>query len=84
MTALYKGMAAPLVAQGVYKAVMFGTYTKSQEVVRSISGNESGPLSLSQLGYCGTAAGVANSFIVGPVEMVRNNLQVWTHLHFQL
>lgn len=73
--ALYKGMSGPLLAQGIYKAVMFGAYTTAQQAIRSFSGAPaSQPLSIPQLFLCGAFAGGCNSFVVAPVELVRNRL----------
>lgn len=72
MRGLYKGMLAPFLAQGVYKAVIFGANNALSRVLRK--GDE--PLSPAQQALCGSFAGGANAFVVTPVELVRNRLQV--------
>jgi len=81
--ALYKGLAIPLMAQAVYKAVMFGAYNGSQKMMRYYLGRKlSSPptkavsLNISHLFVCGAVAGGMNSFVVTPVELIRNRLMV--------
>ncbi|CEG46783.1 mitochondrial carrier family [Plasmopara halstedii] len=77
MRGLYKGFLPPFFSQGVYKAVIFTT--------SSILRNDVLPhLSLFQPVLtptvvsltAGAVAGGANAFLVAPVELVRNRLQV--------
>ena len=93
---LYQGMASPLAAQGVYKAVMFAGSCAlrgargGRAVTLREAGNAAGraaycyvtdtapgtALSTSALFLCGAFAGGMNSFVVTPVELVRNRLIV--------
>jgi solute carrier family 25 carnitine/acylcarnitine transporter 20/29 len=70
--ALYKGIAGPFLAQGVYKGVIFSANTTIGSLIKT-PGKE---LSLWQKALCGSIAGAINSFVVTPVELVRNRLQV--------
>jgi hypothetical protein len=65
-------MAAPFLAQGVYKAVIFSVNSAVAKMLKN--GDE--PLSLAKKAICGSVAGAANSVVVTPVELVRNRLQV--------
>jgi len=83
--ALYKGMAIPLLAQAVYKAIMFGGYNGSQKVMKKLlewRGKEP-VLSIGHLFICGGIAGGMNSFVVTPVELIRNRLMVDYAAHKQ-
>lgn len=76
--AFYRGMSWPFLAQGIYKAVMFGSfeYTTSYFKQRNTQNNGTPLLAPWQLALCGSLAGMMNSVIVTPVEMIRNNLIV--------
>jgi len=78
--ALYKGMASPLVAQGLYKSVMFGSNSFAQRCLKSLKGPDAeGKLNVLELSICGAFAGGVNSFVVTPFELVRNRLIVQYH-----
>ncbi|GAB5363930.1 hypothetical protein AAMO2058_000925700 [Amorphochlora amoebiformis] len=117
--AFYKGFSSPLMAQAVYKSVLFLTYHKTQTLLNSLSPLPSKPLSspsspsaspsqsaspspspstpspspsrasrtsstnasiqrpgIGRVMVCGAVAGGVNSFVVTPVELIRNNLMV--------
>lgn len=75
--ALYNGLAAPMVAQGIYKAVIFASFGFASSTLNSFkTGKESFPRKLVDVYACGMFAGAANSFVVSPVELVRNRLMV--------
>jgi solute carrier family 25 carnitine/acylcarnitine transporter 20/29 len=75
--ALYKGLAWPLAAQGVYKAIMFGVYGFMS---RSLRGDDPRrPLAAYEVFAAGGLAGGANALILAPVELIRNRLQVASH-----
>lgn len=67
---LYAGLAGPLAAQGVYKAVMFASYGFAS---RTLADNRD---NISSKVLCGSFAGFVNSFVVCPVELVRNRLML--------
>jgi hypothetical protein len=71
--ALYKGLLMPLLAQGVYKSVIFSTYNMAQDALR---GTGSTQPDQRHLFACGFLAGGVNSFVVTPVELLRNRLMV--------
>lgn len=66
--ALYRGIAGPLFAQSVYKAVIFS--------VNNIIGSYVFPGEKSHAAHfiSGTFAGAINSFFVAPIELVRTRL----------
>jgi solute carrier family 25 carnitine/acylcarnitine transporter 20/29 len=76
--ALYKGMAMPLLAQGVQKATMFYSFGMARRTIIQYSHTNpaAGPLPIWQLGLCGSFAGVCNAVVANPFELVRNRLQV--------
>ena len=75
--ALYKGLAWPLAAQGVYKAIMFGVYGFMS---RSLRGDDpTRPLAAYEVFAAGGLAGGANALILAPVELIRNRFQVASH-----
>ena len=63
----YRGFWWPAVAQGLYKAIMFGVYGTAKRWT-----NET-PV---ELALCGGLAGGANAFVLTPIELVRNRQQV--------
>ena len=80
----YKGMATPLVSQGVQKATMFFAFgtAKRQLGPYFLSPDSTGPTALPPLQFiavCGGLAGGANAMVAAPIELVRNRLQVQYH-----
>lgn len=61
----YKGFTAPFMAQGLYKAVIFGTNSFVSSKLSLANASLSSFIS-------GMAAGAVNAFIVSPVELIRN------------
>ena len=72
--ALYKGLAWPLAAQGLYKAIMFGVYGAASRALRG--GDPARPLAAHEVFAAGDVAGGANALVLAPVELVRNRFQV--------
>ena len=71
----YKGMLLPVISQAMYKSVIFTTSSKLRnEIFPSITYLKSRP-KLSTL-LAGGFAGGLNAFLVTPVELIRNRLQV--------
>ena len=77
----------PLVAQGFQKATMFFSFGMARRFMLEQNAARAGPpggpqlvapgpLPLWQLFLCGSFAGVANSVVANPFELVRNRLQV--------
>lgn len=80
--ALYKGMASPLVAQALQKAVMFSSYGAAQRFLvanRSAATPATAPLLVWELFLCGVFAGSVNTVVAAPIELVRNRLMVQYH-----
>jgi solute carrier family 25 carnitine/acylcarnitine transporter 20/29 len=65
---LYKGFLVPFAAQGLYKAIVFSTFSFSNNYLHR--GEQS---SLSTF-FSGLLAGTLNSFVVSPVELVRTRI----------
>lgn len=74
--ALYKGLAAPLAAQAVYKAVIFGSYGQASEALGSNAHAAGSAARLWRVFACGCFAGSVNALVVCPIELVRNRLMV--------
>jgi len=70
---LYKGMSGPLATVPLLNAVVFAAY---QQGVNALKGPTAREMALWELALAGTWAGFVNSFIVGPVELVKSRLQV--------
>ncbi|CAM9223202.1 unnamed protein product [Ectocarpus sp. 12 AP-2014] len=70
--AFYKGMAFPLAAQVVFKAVIFTTNGIASRALdrRGLADSSAGVYA------CGALGGGVNSFIVTPVELVRTRLML--------
>ncbi|KAJ1453709.1 mitochondrial carrier domain-containing protein [Pelagophyceae sp. CCMP2097] len=73
-SALYKGLLWPVLAQGAYKAVMFGVYGFARNFFAAQRPGED--IRLYELLACGGLAGGANAFFLTPVELIRNRQQV--------
>ncbi|KAF0732831.1 hypothetical protein Ae201684P_012603 [Aphanomyces euteiches] len=70
---LYKGFFPPFFSQAVYKSVIFSTQARVRAFLTENTVSPS-PLFLSTTS--GAIAGGLNAFVVAPVELVRNRLQV--------
>ena len=69
---LYKGMAAPLVGVAFVNAVLFSAYGWC----KSIQTSSNHELSLWQIALAGSSAGFVNSFVAGPIELIKIRLQM--------
>jgi solute carrier family 25 carnitine/acylcarnitine transporter 20/29 len=77
--ALYKGLTVPFLAQGVYKAVIFSTVGITKRFLTRHQPLLNPHVSA---GICGGIAGCVNSFVVTPVEMIRNRQMLTTTAKF--
>ena len=79
----YKGMATPLVSQGVQKATMFFAFGSAKRQLGpyflSSSSSSAALPPLQFIAVCGGIAGGANALVAAPIELVRNRLQVQYH-----
>ncbi|KAJ3117246.1 hypothetical protein HDU96_007397 [Phlyctochytrium bullatum] len=71
---LYKGMAPPLIGVGFINAVLFSAYGCFKEVLRDPKQPDR-PLKVRQLAAAGACAGLVNSFVAGPIELLKIRLQ---------
>jgi len=67
--ALYKGMSSPLIGVAGINAITFGAYGN---VLRLLPN----PDSISSVTFAGSAAGMIQSFIVSPMELIKTQMQV--------
>jgi solute carrier family 25 carnitine/acylcarnitine transporter 20/29 len=89
--ALYKGMGGPLLTVPLLNAIVFATYEQGlalfrrhelSKLQREHRGTGQPPtmedveLSLGQYGAAGAWAGLVNTAIVGPVELIKSRLQI--------
>ncbi|RHY31931.1 hypothetical protein DYB32_003036 [Aphanomyces invadans] len=70
---LYKGFFPPFFSQAVYKSVIFSVQGRARSFMSTHMDRPS-PLFLSTC--AGAIAGGINAFLVAPVELVRNRLQI--------
>ncbi|KAL9022977.1 MAG: hypothetical protein Q9196_007445, partial [Gyalolechia fulgens] len=79
--AFYKGTLTPLIGIGACVSVQFGGfhYARRQFEARNTLQGSAPALSYSQLYASGAFAGLANSFLSGPIEHVRIRLQTQPH-----
>ncbi len=75
VSALYRGIAAPLCASMLANSITFLAYGEAQRFLRAQSAYEA-PLSIANTALAGGFAGVAVSFCTTPVEMVKRRLQM--------
>ena len=71
---LYKGMGAPIVGVAFVNAVLFSSFGFFKNIQCSARQSPS-QLSIAQIGIAGSFAGIVNSFVAGPIEMVKLRLQ---------
>jgi len=83
LLAFYKGLSGPLMAQAVYKAVMFGAFGLAAERTRLNAARKAQAERIwpsmdfvFRAFSCGLFAGTVNSFFVTPIELVRNRLMI--------
>jgi hypothetical protein len=69
--ALYQGMSAPLLAQAVYKSVIFVSNSIAKKVLFAPDDQSSAKTFI-----CAGLSGAVNSLVVSPVELIRNRLMV--------
>ncbi|KAF0695947.1 Aste57867_13254 [Aphanomyces stellatus] len=73
---LYKGFFPPFFSQAVYKSVIFSIQGRVRHLM-SAHMDQPSPLLLSTV--AGATGGGINAFLVAPVELVRNRLQIQQH-----
>lgn len=71
--ALYKGMGGPLSTVPAINALVFASYGKAISMIRS---EDDTPISVPSTALCGGFAGLLQSVIVSPIEMVKSRLQI--------
>ncbi len=70
---LYKGFLPPVLSRGFEKAVVWTVYTATEETLGQHVTNVNPILTAAS---AGSVAGAVNSFIITPVEFIRNRLQM--------
>lgn len=72
MLAVYKGLTPPLTTVPMVNAVVMSV----NEFAKRCMGIKYGQETLNQSLVCGMLAGLANSYILGPIELVKCKLQI--------
>jgi len=81
---LYKGMSLPLVGVAVINAFLFGVYGKLLDVQNKWAASTSKlEPRLAHVFWAGAGSGFINSFISGPTELAKIQLQVQKNGHFK-
>ncbi|KAL1926609.1 hypothetical protein VTP01DRAFT_5730 [Rhizomucor pusillus] len=70
--ALYKGMASPLVGIGAVNALLFAANSAIKKSMQEYPGQV---LSLDKIALAGAGAGIVNSILASPVELLKIKLQ---------
>ncbi|CAG8467420.1 9627_t:CDS:2 [Cetraspora pellucida] len=70
--ALYKGMASPLIGIGAVNALLFAAYSRLK-AIQAVSPDEQ--LALHKIAIAGAGAGVFNSVLSSPVELLKVKMQ---------
>jgi len=70
-TAVYKGVQSPLIGMALMNSVLFLSYGQAKAFIQQ--GNE--PLTIPQLFACGAFVGLSVSFVEGPVDLIKSQLQ---------
>ncbi|KAJ3042284.1 hypothetical protein HDV00_007651 [Rhizophlyctis rosea] len=72
---LYKGMAAPIAGIAFVNAVLFSAYGWLRNVLDPVHGANPALMSLDRIALAGAGAGAINSFVAGPIELLKIKLQ---------
>lgn len=72
---LFKGMVPPLTAVALQNAILFGVYGNTLKLFKSQS---DGSYSAGQVAFAGSVAGLAQCFIICPLDLVKVKLQMQT------
>jgi solute carrier family 25 carnitine/acylcarnitine transporter 20/29 len=72
-TGLYKGVQSPLVGLAALNSVMFLAYGQAKSYIQK---DPAVPLTLSQYALAGAFSGVCISFVEGPVDLFKSQMQV--------
>ncbi|CAG8490285.1 3295_t:CDS:2 [Cetraspora pellucida] len=75
-SAFYKGTTTPLVGIGACVSIQFAVLEQMKRFFNERNENKNFMLTNSQLFLSGSAAGIANSVLSGPIEHIRTRLQV--------
>ncbi|ORX48796.1 mitochondrial carrier [Hesseltinella vesiculosa] len=70
--ALYKGMSSPLIGIGAVNALLFAANSQFRKMLQTYPGEE---LPLTKIGLAGAGAGIVNSILASPVEMLKIKMQ---------
>ncbi|PWN50806.1 putative YMC1-protein of the mitochondrial carrier family [Violaceomyces palustris] len=85
--AFYKGTLTPLLGVGACVSIQFGVMERLKREFKQLNVNQSKPdpssLTNSQLYVAGGLAGLANSWVAGPVENIRIRLQTQQNNQFK-
>lgn len=71
---IYRGMSIQLFTVPLLNAIVFGSYEQGKRVMQRRRGD--GALTESDLVAAGCWSGFVNSFVCGPIELVRSRMQV--------
>jgi len=74
--AFFRGIAAPINGSILECAMLFYSYSATQRVYRTVTGNNDETLPLISLAICGSAAGFWTSMVICPFDLVKCKLQV--------
>ncbi|CEH13683.1 mitochondrial carrier [Ceraceosorus bombacis] len=88
--AFYKGTLTPLLGVGLCVSIQFGVFERMKREFQAINAKKFGDqsylnkgLSSSQLYLAGSAAGLSNAVVAGPVEQIRIRLQTQKNNQFK-
>jgi solute carrier family 25 carnitine/acylcarnitine transporter 20/29 len=73
--ALYKGMGGPMLTVPLVNAIVFFGYGQAKSAMQR-SQPADRPLSLLQISAAGACAGLLNTIVVSPVELIKTRLQI--------
>lgn len=77
--AFYKGATLPFLGVGASVSIQFSVFHSARQAFEGLNEHRTLPrqgMSNSQAYFAGAAAGVANSFISGPIEHIRTRMQL--------
>eukprot|EP01052_Picozoa_sp_SAG31_P013929 SAG31_NODE_850_length_11521_cov_47.558396_9_plen_404_part_00 len=81
VSALFKGLASPMLSVPLVNAIVFGSFGQAKAVLLAQRGQTQGSLTSAEACVAGAYAGLVNTAIVTPMELVKCRLQMQTAAH---
>jgi hypothetical protein len=74
LTGYYKGVSAPLVSVPFINSIIFASLEITKKFIQIVKGSDD--LTLAEIGFAGGVAGLFNTLVVTPIELVKCKMQM--------